>query len=264
MTKKLAVVINRKAKSTESIIESIKSNLDKNGISYDLLDIDNLKNGYDLVCAVGGDGTVLKSSRFYAKYSTPVMGINAGRLGFLSLITHSDAKSLGDIIRNEDYKVRERLMLKSENLSALNDFVVKGHSSIRTSKFNLFINDKLVSDYIADGIIVATPTGSTAYGLSAGGPIVYPRVEAMVIVPICAHTMTARPLVVPATEKIVIKSTEDVLDVSADGQEKITELKEVTIEQYEYRAKLAFPKDYNFYPVLRNKLNWGVSPVSEG
>ena len=232
-------------------------------MEYDVLNIDDLRSGYDFVCAIGGDGTILKVSRFYAKFSTPVMGINSGRLGFLSLVSPKEIDSIPRIIKEKTYETEDRMMLKSMGCTALNDIVIKGHTLSRTSKFDLYINDKLVSDYIADGIIVATPTGSTAYGLSAGGPVIHPELNAMVVVPICAHTMTARPLVVPATEKIVIKSSDELLDVSCDGQERFSEVKSVDIERSEYKAKLAFPKRDDFYTVLKNKLHWGVSPVSE-
>ena len=262
---KIAIVSNPKIKNVEPVISEITESLSNAGLESDILKLDNLQDCYDFVLAIGGDGTILKSSRFYSKRAIPVMGINLGRLGFLSLITKEEISNLGDIIKNKKYIIEERTMLKSGKYTALNDFVVKGHSNIRTSKFNMYINDKLISEYIADGIIISTPTGSTAYGLSAGGPIIHPGLESMVIVPICAHTMTARPLVVPVTEKVRIKSVDESLDLSSDGQEKITEVKEVTIEQCEHKAKLAFPpSDDNFYSVLQSKLLWGISPVSEG
>ena len=261
---KIAVIPNKKVAHSNEVLEQLKLSLETSEIEYDILDMDNLKTGYDLVCAIGGDGTILKTSRFYAKYSTAVMGINLGRLGFLSLISPDDVSKIGTIIKNKEYTIRERMMLKSLDCSALNDIVIKGHSSARTSKFDLYINDRLVSDYIADGIIVSTPTGSTAYGLSAGGPILHPAVDAMVIVPICAHTMTARPLVVPADSTVTIKSSDETLDMICDGQTTVKELTEVKIEHDTNKAILAFPKNYKFYSVLRNKLHWGISPVSEG
>lgn len=259
---KTAIVSNKNISKTENVIKELQSVLSYSNIANELLDIDALKSGYDFVFAVGGDGTILKTSRFFAKYKTPVMGVNLGRLGFLSPVAPCDVSKLADIIKNKNYEIQERIMLKSGEYTALNDFVIKGHSTNRTSKFNLYINDKLVSDYIADGIIISTPTGSTAYGLSAGGPILSPCLDSIVIVPICAHTMTARPLVVPSTEKILVKSVDEYLDVSCDGQESIINVKEAAIELSQYKASLAFPKADNFYSILRNKLHWGVSPVS--
>lgn len=261
--KKYGIITNHCIKNSAKVLEKLKKAFDKSGLNYQEIDIDEFKSGFDMVFAVGGDGTMLKSLRYYAKTATPVMGINVGRLGFLSLVSPDKVDELGDIVRKEEYCVKDRIMLKTGNNTALNDIVIKGHSPIRSSKFNLYINDELMSEYIADGIIVSTPTGSTAYGLSAGGPILYPAIDAIEIVPICAHTMTARPLVIPAKEKITIKSVDELLDVSCDGQETVSGLNEVNITLSEHIAKLASPKGVDFYSVLKNKLFWGVSPVSK-
>lgn len=260
---KVAIILNKKIRESDKILKKIESAFNEIDLEYDVLDIDNLKPNYDFVCSIGGDGTVLKATRFYAKHSTPVMGINVGRLGFLSIINPDMIDKLGNIIKNKKYEIKDRIMLQTGNNTAVNDIVIKGHSSIRTSKFNLYINNNLVSEYIADGIIISTPTGSTAYGLSAGGPIIHPDVDAMVIVPICAHTMTARPLVIPPNEIITIKSVDELLDVSCDGQEKISEVKEVSVKKSSYSAKLAFSNVDNFYSILQSKLHWGISPVSD-
>ena len=129
----------------------------------------------------------------------------------------------------------------------------------------LKINEKFVCEYIADGIIISTPTGSTAYGLSAGGPVLYPNLEVFVIVPICPHTLTARPIVVPSNEKITIASTED--DVNGfnliiDGSESVETGKNIVIEKSSHTAHLVLLQEEGFYSVLRDKLNWGVSPKS--
>ena len=133
------------------------------------INIDNLKNGFDFVFVIGGDGTILKTARFYAKYQTPIFGVNLGRLGFLS---QSSVEMLDDSVNriiNKDYIVENRVMLQTSNYLALNDIVIKGSATGRTSRFSLKINDNPVCDYLADGIIVATPTGSTAYGCRWSG-----------------------------------------------------------------------------------------------
>jgi NAD+ kinase len=117
-----------------------------------------------------------------------------------------------------------------------------------------------VCDYIADGLIVSTPTGSTAYGLSAGGPVLHPELNAIVIVPICPHTLNARPLVVPSTELITVKTSDDLLSVSIDGFVTTKCVEKTSVKIAADKAKLAFLKNNNFYSVLRNKLHWGVSP----
>ena len=151
-------------------------------------------------------------------------------------------------------------MLSSLDSVALNDFVIKGCDSSRTSKLYLEINGKEVCDYIADGLIISTPTGSTAYGLSAGGPVIYPTMDAISIVPICPHTLNARPLVVPVTEVITVKSGDKLLSVSIDGYESKSCVEKITIKTAPQKAILAFLNKGRFYTVLRNKLHWGISP----
>lgn len=258
---KLAVVINHNVINTKKVLPKLETELQKNFLEYEILDIDNLKGGYDFVCAIGGDGTILRTARFYANFDTPILGINLGRLGFLSQSGTSEIEKAVQHIKNRTYKVQERTMLQSGDYTALNDFVIKGCSCTRTSKFSLKINDKFVCDYIADGIIISTPTGSTAYGLSAGGPILCPDIDCLVIVPICPHTLTARPLVIPSSEKITINSMDELLTVAIDGQEKSETISEFNIELSSKKAKLAFLGDDDFYSILRNKLHWGISPT---
>lgn len=258
---KLAIVTNKNVSNTKKVLPKFETELQKNSLSYEIIDIDHLKKGFDFVCVIGGDGTILKTARFYANYDTPILGINLGRLGFLSQSSTSEIAKVVEHIKNKTYKVQERTMLKSDNYTALNDFVIKGHSCTRTSKFSLQINNKFVCDYIADGIIISTPTGSTAYGLSAGGPILCPEIDCLVIVPICPHTLTARPLVIPTTEKITISSMDELLTVAIDGQEQSGTVKKVDIELSPKKAKLAFLGDDDFYSILRDKLHWGISPT---
>lgn len=259
---KVAIVTNPNLEKSKEISSNMSKIFSDENILNDILDIDDLKSGYDFVFAIGGDGTMLKTARFYSKFSTPVMGVNLGRLGFLSLISPKEITDLAEMIKNKDYYIQDRIMLEANGLKALNDFVIKGNTCNRTSKFNLYINDKQVFDCIADGLVVATPTGSTAYGLSAGGPVLSPELNCIVIVPICAHTMTVRPLVIPDSEKVTVKSEE--INASADGQQHINNLSEIVIEKSVNCAKLAFPKNEHFYSILKNKLYWGVSAVSAG
>ena len=236
----------------------------KHGMTAESHDIDDLKSGYDFVFVIGGDGTILKAARFYARTSTPIFGINLGRLGYLSQSSKEDIKTSIEKILNGDFRIEDRIMLQSGEKIALNDFVVKGTTTGRTSRFSLKINGKLVCDYLADGIIVTTPTGSTAYGLSAGGPVISPLLNAFVIVPICPHTLTARPIVIPDNEVITICSDKDLTNyvASTDGQEFYEFAKEIEIKKSRYTAKLALLDGVEFYSVLRNKLHWGISPAN--
>ncbi len=257
-----AVAYNPNIEHSREARTALCSMLMEYGISADVLDIDNLKSGYDFVFVIGGDGTILKSARFYAKYQTPVFGVNLGRLGFLSQSGVDDLECAVSKILNGEYIVEDRLMLASGEYSALNDFVVKSSVSGRTSRFSLKINEKTVCDYLADGIIVATPTGSTAYGLSAGGPVLVPGLQAIVIVPICPHTLTARPLVIPESEKISICINDGTAYcLYADGQEFSEFSNEIQIQKSQYKAKLALLERGGFYSLLNDKLHWGTSPA---
>lgn len=262
--KNFAICYNKTIEHSVEVMSELKEILHQNDVSASTLNIDELKNGYDFVFVIGGDGTILKAARFYAKSSTPIFGINLGRLGFLSQSSKEDIKTSVEKILKGQYFVEERIMLQSGDKIALNDFVVKGTTTGRTSRFSLKINGKLVCDYLADGIIVTTPTGSTAYGLSAGGPVISPALNAFVIVPICPHTLTARPIVIPDNEVVSICSDKNLTNyvVSTDGQEFYEFAKEIEIKKSCYSTKLALLKDVEFYSVLRNKLHWGVSPAN--
>ena len=191
-----------------------------------------------------------------------------GRLGFLAQVNPDEIVLSVDRLLEGKYRIDDRMMLSAfgGNLLALNDIVIKGDTFSRTSKLFLSINGRVVCDYLADGIIISTPTGSTAYTLSAGGPVLAPDLNAVVIVPICPHTLTSRPLVIPADEEITIASckTCNKLKLSADGQDTIDINGEdtVVIKKSSIRAKLVILEKENsdFYSVLRRKLQWGVAP----
>ena len=259
---KIAIIYNPKTNKYQETLNALVNILKPTGNEFDVFDMENLKRGFDFAFVIGGDGTILKAARFYSEEETVIMGINTGRLGFLSQAGVSELSKITNAVLNNKIKTETRIMIKTEDYSALNDIVIKGYSNSRTLKFYLKINNKFVCDYVADGLIVATPTGSTAYGLSAGGPVLTPELNALVIVPICPHTLTARPIVVPANEKITITAAEGDLTIITDGIDTGLRKNIVDIHVSERMAKLAFLEDENFYTVLRNKLHWGVSPVN--
>ena len=255
---KINVVFNKEIPAYSNVLKNLEEILIKKHVEFHSFDIDNMQKYGDFTFVIGGDGTLLKSARFYA--GTPVLGINLGRLGFLAQAGADEIERAVDNVLNDKYSTEERIMLESGVSIALNDFVIKGCMLSRTSKFYLEINDKFVCDYRADGLIISTPTGSTAYGLSAGGPVLYPSLDALVIVPVCPHTLNARPLVVPSDEKIVIKTSDKLLSVAVDGIDTTECVKEISIKKSDKKALLAFINDDSFYSVLRNKLHWGISP----
>lgn len=262
---KFCIIYNSEIPSYKSSLDVLENALTNKSLHFCKYDIQEMTDSTcvesDFVFVIGGDGTILRTAKVFAPSKTPILGLNIGRLGFLSQLTQDDIDSALDKILNNEFKVEERLMLKSSNMLALNDFVIKGESSSRTSRFRLKINDKPVCEYIADGMIIATPTGSTAYGLSAGGPVLYPLLEALVVVPICPHTLTARPLVIPATEKLSISAIDNnmLFSISVDGDDAGSFSKQVNIEASPLKAHLALLND-DFYNVLRSKFHWGVAP----
>ena len=258
-----AVVYNSRMDNSKTVKDELLNIFCDYNLHVESFDIDRLKSGYDFIFVIGGDGTILRTSRFYAGSAAPVFGINLGRLGFLSQCSANNISNAVNKIINNKYHTENRVMLQYEKYTALNDFVIKSSLSGRTSRFSLKINDKKVCDYLADGIIISTPTGSTAYGLSAGGPVLTPSLDVFVIVPICPHTLTARPLVIPDSEKITICGAKDESGyfVSADGQEFMKVHSEINIHKAENTVKLALLDDSEFYSVLRDKLHWGTSPA---
>ena len=254
---RINVVFNREISGYKNALENLEKILISKGIEFMSFELDKMSSFGDFTFVIGGDGTLLRAAKFYA--GIPVLGINLGRLGFLAQAGVDEINNVVEAVIRGDFSTEKRLMLESDESFALNDFVIKGCMTSRTSKFYLEINDKFVCDYIADGLIISTPTGSTAYGLSAGGPVLYPTIEALVIVPICPHTLNARPLVVPIGETIKVKTSDKLLSVAVDGFDTTECVKEISIKTSEKKAVLAFLNDDGFYSVLRNKLHWGVS-----
>lgn len=222
----------------------------------------DMKNDINLAIVIGGDGTFLKASRFYAPFNTPILGFNVGRLGYLAQARPDEIDEVIEKLKNNDFSFEERLMLKAKDKTALNDVVIKGLNCARSSTMELFINDKKLCSYVADGLIISTPTGSTAYSLSAGGPVVSPNIDCFLIIPICPHTLNMRPIIIPKHEKITIKNNNEKLNVSFDGQVDVIVEKEITIEKNDHNAKLlVFNQTKNkFYDILKEKLHWSLSP----
>jgi len=257
---KINIVYNKYIPKYEDALNTLEAAFEKLGVAFKCFDLDGMDNFGDITIAIGGDGTILRTARFYSENRIPVFGVNMGRLGFLSQVNREKIDFIVDMLMSSKWKTEERLMLCSDKYIALNDFVIKGCDPATATKFFLEINGKCVCDYIADGLIISTPTGSTAYGLSAGGPVVYPVLDVIIIVPICPHTLNVRPLVVPSTEQITVKSADKHLSLSADGYDTIKCTDKIDITTCEKKAILMFPKDDSFYEVLRNKLHWGISP----
>jgi len=247
-------------------IKAVLKNLEKaaveNGFSLILYDGDKEKiKECDFVIAAGGDGTFLWAGSIIYDFDIPLLGINLGGLGFLTDIRKEEIKSVFKDLKSKNYTIQERFFLKAncngeENI-ALND-VVFSSTDIRVIDLEIYIDDSFVTQLSGDGLIIATPTGSTAYSLSSGGPILKPDTEAIVITPISPHTLTFRPLVIDKEARILIKTKEKCRFV-CDGQRLFTldSDEEVSIEKNVNPLKVIKFEDWDYFDILRKKLNWG-------
>jgi NAD+ kinase len=230
----------------------------------------------DLIAVLGGDGTLLSVIRRWPFWGVPVLGINLGNLGFLTEIELPDLYSGMERVLSGDYFVQERMMLRAlvqrgervvDELYALNDVVVTKGAFSRMLHLELFIEHQFVDLLPADGVIVATPTGSTAYSLSAGGPIVDPSINALLLTPICAHSLHSRPMVIAPENRLMVKvhAQHDDIVLTMDGQETSRLLPEdqVTIARASMTARLVKLPPRSFYDVVRRKFSGRKSPSSE-
>jgi NAD+ kinase len=226
----------------------------------------------DVLISLGGDGSMLSSARVAGRHDIPILGINLGSLGFLTEISEDLVYESLQKLKKDDYKIEDRMMLEAEipafnnkRVLALNDIVFDHGYTINLAKLDLYSNDQFVCSYDADGIIVASPTGSTAYSLSVGGPIINPQMDALIVSPVSPHTLTLRPIVFPAGNKLTVKATGigRKIRVSADGQVLGDLESEQTafVEKSRHRLKLIKLNGGSFYEVLRTKLHWGARPL---
>lgn len=239
----------------------------------------------DFLLTLGGDGTLLRGARLAGPRDVPVVGCNLGKLGFLTSVTLDHLEDLLHRLREGNYAEERRLALSvglhpadettgtanaspSETFYALNDAVVHKGGFARLMAMRVWVNDEEIGQYSADGIVLATATGSTAYSLSAGGPILVPSLGALVATPICPHTMSIRPVVVPAdaTISVEILSRMDGILVTVDGQSggRLGGGGRVTVARSPHPVRLIRMPDQNFFSVLRQKMRWGdVRPAAD-
>ncbi len=230
----------------------------------------------DLFIIFGGDGTFLGIARKVLRLQIPILGVNLGRIGFLvDLDVEAIEENLEDIL-NGLYTRENRFLLKAyigeqkERCSlALNDVVIHKTDLSRLIELDLFVDNQYVTTYRADGLIFSTPTGSTAYALSTGGPLIYPTLPAIVIAPICPHTFSHRPIVLPANSNITVRLNREMrypVNVTCDGQElfEFNLGDALTIESCKTDLTMIHPLEYSFFNILKEKLSWGQPPIERG
>jgi NAD+ kinase len=240
------------------------------GVVSHALSRDALCEKIDILIVLGGDGTLLSAARALGGNRVPILAVNLGGLGFLTSVTLDELYPLLEHVLAGKHRTSERMMLDAEILRngqsaerqcALNDAVGNKGALARMLDFDVSVNGDAVGRYRADGIIVATPTGSTAYSLAAGGPIVDPDLDAFIITPICPHMLTNRPLVIPGTARVELDfaAADDPVYITLDGQIGF-ELKandRVVISKSSNRVALVRPPTKTYFEVLRSKLRWG-------
>jgi NAD+ kinase len=233
--------------------------------------IEDMSQECDLAIAIGGDGTMLRAARLLAEHDVPLLGINRGRLGFLTDIPADSVETqLGEILDGkfvederiqltcEVYRDDESIMVQD----AFNDVIIQKWNIAKLIELETYVNHTLVHNQRADGMIVATPTGSTAYALSGGGPILHPALDALVLVPICPHSLSNRPIVIEATSlvEIVVGTPEiDHARLSCDGEIgcELIAGDRIKIKIKDKRVRLIHPANHNHFNTLRGKLHWG-------
>lgn len=232
---------------------------------------DNVCLDIDLAVVIGGDGTMLHVARRMAEEEIPVAGVNLGRLGFLTDIAQSDMLSEIDEILAGNYHIEQRMMLNVEVIddgeliyqqSALNDIVIGRHALEKLISWQVHVNEQFVTAARSDGVIISTPTGSTAYALSAGGAIMHPGTDVISMVPVSPHTLSNRPITLPAKsvlEFTIHNQSENCAHVSADGLigHNLVGNEVTRITRSELAVKLVHTKNYNYFAMLRAKLGWG-------
>lgn len=271
----LQALINLLAKLDRKIILSDETKTQLKSNKLPSAPIEELAKKVDLVIVVGGDGSLLSAGRVVALTDTPILGVNLGCLGFLTDVQTSDLEEKVTAILNGQFTVEDRFLLEAKIPNqkymlnegiALNEIVLSAGQTQHMIDFEIYINNTFMYSQRSDGLIVSTPTGSTAYALSAGGPIIHPSLNAIILIPIFPHSLTNRPIVIDGDSEIkitvsaevsttpkVICDSQTCLDVSKDAIIKIHKLSK--------QLHLVHPLDYNYFDALYSKLNWSKRPI---
>ena len=283
MFKNIGIFVKKKISQDfeDSTLDTMLDTLSKNDISLfiensfdykhpnvNLLNHEDFIRKVDLIVVFGGDGTLLNAARKYLDYEIPVLGVNMGNVGFLTDIKVNDFdKVIKDILKG-NFKIEERNLVyaqfKGNHLYGLNEVVIHSGSYAQLMRYRLNVNGKDVYEQRSDGIIIATPTGSTAYALSAGGPIIHPSLDVWTILPMLPQSISSRPFVISSEEKVEMELFDGPnknAKICADGQDDIDVPYgvKISISKMEKTLKLVHPKDNDFFEACREKLGWSLS-----
>ncbi|MCX6174484.1 MAG: NAD(+)/NADH kinase [Ignavibacteriales bacterium] len=282
----IGIIPNTSKSDILGIVKKIIVQLQQNGFDFILSDsilkykneFDNaakflsytdLSKNCDMLVSIGGDGTMLNTAFEVRNSSTPIIGVNFGKLGFLAEFDLTSFSELLHDIKTKNYTIEERMALiakssgsVNDELYAINDIVIDKGPWPKMIELTIKVDDDYVSTFSADGLIIATPTGSTGYSLSTGGPIVNPKADVITLSPIAPHTLTMRPLVISSGQKItvMVNSPSEKIQVSCDGQRVnfFNSPAQLTIEKNKQPVRLIHSNRTNYFEILRNKLYWGL------
>jgi NAD+ kinase len=259
-----SLIISLKKYSNEVFIE------DSSDYKNDLLTSlshEEFSSKADLIIVFGGDGTLLGSARRYLKFNIPILGINMGTVGFLTDIKIEDFESVIKDIIDGNCKIEERNLVSATfnntTVYGLNEIVIHSGAYTQLMRYRLSVNEKVVYEQRSDGLIIATPTGSTAYALSAGGPIIHPELDVWTILPMLPQSISSRPFVISSNEQVKVNLLRGPLEsakICADGQEDISApyLKDIKISKMKDKLRLVHPLDNDFFEACREKLGWSL------
>ncbi len=277
--KKVGVILRPSSPELKELFYRVKQAFESHGVEVMLdsisaamidlygQDFEWLCQECDILVTLGGDGTLLSAVRRSHHVDLPVLGVHAGKLGFLADIDPEECEDFIKLLVKGEYRVDKRLMLEAEmttkkgtqKLIAFNDIVITRPSISKMIHLDAYVEGKLFNTYFGDGLIMCTPTGSTAYNLSSGGPVLYPMTQAFIMTPICPHSLTQRPVVLPGHLEISLKTHDEQAVISIDGQEKYEFNSEdvIKVKVSSHTAKLIHKVEHHYFDVLKEKLNWG-------
>lgn len=273
----LALVVNESKSGASDLAETISKVCAQRSVEVKYVSAFPIEEGFldgvDACCVIGGDGTLLHIARHATRAQVPVIGVNRGSLGFLTTFAPEEAESNFDAVLDGGFRIDYRSILecRTEQGSghALNEVLIRSEVPSRITHVEVYADDELVTRYSCDGLIFSTPTGSTAYNISAGGPLIHPRVQAVALTPICPHTLSNRTVIFPDNVRLRVEncSPDDSLLVAVDGDGSQVPFKggEIHIRLAMEKLPLAVPLDYEHFRVVRTKLKWsgGVRDAGE-
>jgi len=277
---KVAVVANIRKDGTKTILPRFLELLEREGIetaihgdieelfgdTYVYTPEERLFDGADMIVSFGGDGTILYTARISNSTGVPVLGVNLGKVGFLAELSPDEIDIVPAKLKSGDFEIIERLAFTVEtscggNYFALNDIVLDRNIDTRILSLMVFVDGQYAGEIHADGLIISTPTGSTAHSMAAGGPIVMPECDVVILTPICPHSLTMRPMIIDGAKEICVRISEGVARMAVDGQSfvNVPTDSEVVVKKAEKPVKVARFRDKTYFDILHTRLKWGVS-----